>query len=134
MLLCGCAQSQLLSIRLCKPTDYNPPVFSVHGISQARIMGVGCHFLLQKIFLCQGSNLHSWLTGGFFTTPLPEKLNCFYYIFQKIIMSKNLWKNFQSMLLLIFAFSDCWFQCLLLRVLLKKYFIKKKNFPLSFWI
>ena len=34
--------------------------------------GVGCHFLLQGIFLTQGSNLHclqvSCIAGGFFTT------------------------------------------------------------------
>ena len=29
---------------------------SVHGIFQARNTGVGCHFLLQGIFLTQGSN------------------------------------------------------------------------------
>ena len=31
---------------------------SVHGTSQARITGVGCHFLLWKISLTQGLNLH----------------------------------------------------------------------------
>ena len=33
-----------------------PP--SVHGIFQARILGVGCHFLLQGIFVTQRLNLH----------------------------------------------------------------------------
>ena len=36
--------------------DYSPPDSSVHGISQARINGVGCHFLLQGVFWIQGSN------------------------------------------------------------------------------
>ena len=41
------------------------PDFSVHGISQAR-NGVGCHFLLQGIFLTQGMNLHllHWQAGS----------------------------------------------------------------------
>ena len=42
---------------LCHPVDYSPQGSSVHGILQARILtGVGCHFLLQGIFLTQGSN------------------------------------------------------------------------------
>ena len=36
--------------------DCRPPESSVHGISQARIHGVGCHFLLQAIFLTQELN------------------------------------------------------------------------------
>ena len=39
------------------PWTISPPVSSVHGISQARILSVGSHFLLQGIFLNQGSNL-----------------------------------------------------------------------------
>ena len=42
---------------LCDPMDCNPPGFSVHEIFQARILGVGCHFLLQGIFPTQESNL-----------------------------------------------------------------------------
>ena len=41
---------------LCDPMDCSPPGSSVHGIFQARILGVGCHSLLQGIFLTQGSN------------------------------------------------------------------------------
>ena len=41
---------------LCNPMDCSLPGSSVHGISQART-GVGCHFLLQGIFLSQGSKL-----------------------------------------------------------------------------
>ena len=33
------------------------PGFSIHGISQGKNTGVGCHFLLQGIFLIQGLNL-----------------------------------------------------------------------------
>ena len=47
------AQSCLI---LCHPTDCSPPGSSVHGILQARILDV-LPFLLQGIFLTQGSNL-----------------------------------------------------------------------------
>ena len=40
------------------PMDWDPPGSSVHGVFQARNTGVGCHFLLQGIFLTQGLNLH----------------------------------------------------------------------------
>ena len=42
----------------CNPMDYSLLAFSVHGISQARTLGVGYHFLLQGIFLTWGSNPH----------------------------------------------------------------------------
>ena len=38
----------------CNPVDCSPPGSSVHGIFQNT--GVGCHFLLQGIFLTQGLN------------------------------------------------------------------------------
>ena len=42
---------------VCDPRDCSPPGSSVHGISQART-GVGCHTLLQGVFLTRGSNPH----------------------------------------------------------------------------
>ena len=51
--LCSVAQSCLT---LCDLVDYSPPGYSVHWIFQNT--GVGCHVLLQGIFLTQGSNLH----------------------------------------------------------------------------
>ena len=42
-------------VRLCDPKDCSLPGSSVHGILQARILG--CHDLLQRIFLTQESNL-----------------------------------------------------------------------------
>ena len=39
---------------LCDPVDCSLPGFSIHGIFQDT--GVGCHFLLQGIFLTQGLN------------------------------------------------------------------------------
>ena len=63
------------------PMDCSPPGSSVHGLSQARILeGVGCHFLLQGIFLTQGLNpglLHCrWIL---FTTEPPGK-GCLYQL------------------------------------------------------
>ena len=58
-------------LTLCDPMDYSLPGSTVHGISQARITGVGCHFLIQGIFPTQGVNpylLHLCIAGGFFTT------------------------------------------------------------------
>ena len=43
-------------LTLCNPMDCSPPGSSVHGVLQARILGVNCHSLLQRIFPTQGSN------------------------------------------------------------------------------
>ena len=54
----------------------SPPGSSVHGISQATMPGVGCHFLFQRMFQIQGSNpclLHGQV--DFFTTESPGKPN-----------------------------------------------------------
>ena len=40
---------------LCDPVDCSPPGSSVHGIFPGKNTGIGCHFLLQGIFLTQGS-------------------------------------------------------------------------------
>ena len=40
---------------LCDPIDCNLPGSFVHGILQAKNTGVGCHFLLQEIFVIQES-------------------------------------------------------------------------------
>ena len=43
---------------LCDPIDGSPPGSSAHGVSPGKNTGVGCHFLLQEIFLSQGSDPH----------------------------------------------------------------------------
>ena len=53
MCMLSCFSHVLLFVTLW---DLSPPGSSVHGILQARILGVTCHFLLQEIFLIQGSN------------------------------------------------------------------------------
>ena len=52
-----CVDAQLCPT-LCNPMDCSLPGSPVRGISQARILRVGCHFLLQGIFLTQASNLY----------------------------------------------------------------------------
>ena len=51
--LCLVAQSCLT---LCDPIDYSPPGSSVHKESPGKSTGVGCHALLQGIFLTQELN------------------------------------------------------------------------------
>ena len=44
----------MLSPTLCESMDCSPPDSSVHGDSPGKNAGVGCHALLQGIFLIQG--------------------------------------------------------------------------------
>ena len=55
--VCVCAQLLQSCPTLCDPMDCSPPGSSVHGDSAGRNSGVGCHALLEGIFLTQGSNL-----------------------------------------------------------------------------
>ena len=61
--------SQLLSqVQLfCDPMDCSPPILCPWD-SPGKNTGVGCHFLLQRIFLTQGSNPHllHWPSGFFY--------------------------------------------------------------------
>ena len=54
--LCVCSVAQSC-LTLCSPMDCSSPVSSIHGILKARRL-VGCHALLQEIFLTQRSNPH----------------------------------------------------------------------------
>ena len=56
----------------------------VYGIFPGKATGMGCHFVLQRIFLTQGSNVHLLyhLLGRFFITePLGKPQVYFYKIF-----------------------------------------------------
>ena len=53
VIMCLVAQS---CPTLCDPMACSPPGSSVHGDSPGKNTGVGCHALLQGIFLTQGSN------------------------------------------------------------------------------
>ena len=52
----SCCSVIQLCPTFCDPMDCSPPGFSVHRISQAKIL-VCCHILLQGIFLTPKSNL-----------------------------------------------------------------------------
>ena len=52
------ATSILSRLFFCNPMDCSLPGSSAHGIFPGKNTGVGCHFLLQGIFLTQGSNPH----------------------------------------------------------------------------
>ena len=59
------AKSLQSCLTLCDPVDCSLPGSSVHGNCPGKNTGVGCHALLQGIFLTQGSNpglLHIWKT------------------------------------------------------------------------
>ena len=45
-----------LCLTLCNPVDCSLPGSSVRGMFPGKSTGVGCHFLLQGIFLTQGLN------------------------------------------------------------------------------
>ena len=51
---------------LCDPMDCSLPGSSLHGILQARVLERAAIFLLQGIFLTQGSNPGSPTPGGYF--------------------------------------------------------------------
>ena len=57
--LSHCTYSEVAQscLTLCNPVDCSLPRSSVHGIFPGKRTGVGCHFLLQRIFPTQGSNL-----------------------------------------------------------------------------
>ena len=52
----GCRLVTKSCLTLWDPMDSSPPGSSVHGNSLGKNTGVGCHFLLQGIFLAQGLN------------------------------------------------------------------------------
>ena len=68
-------------VQLFGSMDRSPPRSSVHGVLKST--GVGCHFLLQDVFLTQGLNPGSCLAGRFFT----------------------IWATREALVLISFAFS-----------------------------
>ena len=56
--LLACMLSIQSCLTLCNSMDCNPPGSSVHGDFPSKNTGVGCHALLQGIFLTQRSNPH----------------------------------------------------------------------------
>ena len=60
--LCVCVHSVMS--HFCHPMDYSLPGYSVHD-SPGKNTGVGCHFLLQEIFLFLTQELNLWLLSLF---------------------------------------------------------------------
>ena len=76
MCMHGCSAAQSCPTPF-HPMDHRPPGSSVNGIFPGNNTGACCHFLLQGIFLIQGSNPHllyllHWQVD-FFTTSPPSK-------------------------------------------------------------
>ena len=77
--MCMRAKSLQSFLTLGNPVGCSPPGSSVHGILQARITGVDCHFLLQGIVPTQGLNpslLHllHWQAGSLLLAPSGKPL------------------------------------------------------------
>ena len=66
------------SLQSCLTLDYNPPWLLCPWDSPGKNTGVGCHALLQGIFLTQGLNLCLFkspaLANGFFTISATEQM------------------------------------------------------------
>ena len=60
----ACILSHFSRVQFCDAVDRSPPGSSVHWESPDKNTGMGCHALLQGIFLTQGSN-HALLQGIF---------------------------------------------------------------------
>ena len=58
MFMCVRARFLQSCLTLCNPMDYSPSGSSVYEDSPGKNTGMGCHALLQGIFLTQGSNPH----------------------------------------------------------------------------
>ena len=72
--------------------DHSPPGPSIQGISQARITGMGCHFLRQGIFQTLGSSPHllHWQADSL---PFWEAPKCILLLFSHSVMSDSLWPH-----------------------------------------
>ena len=74
----ACVLSRSVVSTLCDPMDWRPASFLCPWDFPGKNTGVGCYFLLQGIFLTQGSNLHlscllHWQADSL---PLPGKAPC----------------------------------------------------------
>ena len=74
------------------PHGLSPPSSSVHGDSSVKSTGVGCHDLLQYIFLTQGSNLCllnllHWQAGSLPLAPLGKPPRTCYHMKLSILIS-----------------------------------------------
>ena len=80
---------------LCDSMDCTPPGFSVHWDFPGKNTGVRSHFLLQGIFLTQGSNLRllyllHWQVDSLPLHDLGSRYYCVYYVYFAKIFEKFL--------------------------------------------
>ena len=81
ILSCVCSVTKSC-LALGDPMDCNPAGSSVHGVFPGKNTGVGCHFLLQRIFPTRGSNpglpcLLCWQTDHLPLSHLGSPINSF---------------------------------------------------------
>ena len=93
---CVCAKSPQSSPILCDPMDCSPPGSSVCGILQAKNTAVGCHALLQGIFLTQGSNpyllpLLHWQAGSLPLAPPGKPLLGSTVLWIVLLLMEQVW-------------------------------------------
>ena len=77
--MCMHSKSLKLCLTLCNPMNYSLPGFFLHGDSPGKNTGVGCHDLLQGIFLTKGSN-PCLLYGRVGSLPLAQPLSLHIHI------------------------------------------------------
>ena len=68
---------------LCNPMDCSPPGFSVPWDCPGEDPGVGCHFLLQGIFLTRNQTQVSCIAEGIFTSWTTREALILHNLFQK---------------------------------------------------
>ena len=78
-----------LRLTLCNFMDCSPPGSFVHEDSPSKNTGVGCHAILQGIFLTQGLNLSllcllHWQMGSLPLAPTGKHIYIYMYIYMYI--------------------------------------------------
>ena len=84
-LCCCCCSVAQASLTLCDPTDCSPLRLLCPGDFPGKNIGVGCHFLLQGIFLTQRSKLYllQWQADSLPLEP-PQKAPINYFFFKEL--------------------------------------------------
>ena len=76
---------RLSQVRLCDPMNCGPPGSSVHGDSPGRNARVGCHALLQGVFLTRDGTQVSRIAGRFFPVCVATREAHYIGVFNQII-------------------------------------------------
>ena len=81
---------------LCDSMDCSLLSSTVHGILRERILGVGCHALLQGIFQPRDQTQLPYIAGGFFTIWATREAPL-----KKVLQAKEKYKEMQIQILLL---------------------------------